>query len=142
MNAEPTTPTTPRSPVVRNFATSSHGSMFIQKDDLVLIITPEDFEIQGCVDPMLSGKMGYVVSEDTENLEVTVRLKKKRFEPAEYVVVPRFCLCLEDEILSTRVEKKKTLDRCGKRREQEFDFTQGGSSPSMMRFAGFMQRAR
>jgi len=132
-----------KSAVIRSFVTETHSSSYIKKGDLVLIILPEELEIHGVVDPMMSGRMGYVVSE-TNSMDVLIRLKKKRGEHEEFVTIPKFCLFLEETVLHGRKNEekrvKKDIRRClSDSLDVGIDLSSGGSSPS---FKCFMLSAR
>lgn len=133
-----------KAPVVRSFVTEAQGSAYIKKDDLVLIVLPEEWEIHGAC-PM-SGRMGYVVSV-SDSMDVLIKLKKKRGEPEEFVTIPKFCLCLEEVVLNLRKDEKKKqkkeLRRCVSDSSYEPDIlSSGGSSPSLKRFSAYMLSAR
>jgi hypothetical protein len=117
-------PTDPLSP--RRFVRSStRTTNLLCKHDVVLIDVPEDFEIHMTIPACAHGHVGNIISEITESLEeVEVLLwqsidteeeeydlfvPRKRRSRQEIIKVPKFCLCLEEQTLVKRLNKRIEL---------------------------------
>ena len=106
------------------FIHSIRTPFYLRKDDLVLIIVPEELEILQNVDSMLHGRLAYITHVDAHSDEVEVRLKPKpqkessqwmwyvnpqindkennNNNQAQVTFVPKFCLCLQESVLKER----------------------------------------
>jgi len=80
---------------------------FLEHGDTVLITVPEDWQITGCVDINLHLRVGKVLEKYNLDEECLIEVASPTEDNVEQVVIPSFCLCLEDKVLYERMKNKR-----------------------------------
>ncbi|KAL0488361.1 reticulocyte-binding protein [Acrasis kona] len=105
--------------VSRTFLNSPDTSELLHIDDVILVMIPEDMLIHGCVDPNLHFRVGKIKKiNDGLSEDVTVALKARKLEAdqkeskksnnrKEIVTLPKFCLCLEQDVYNERSHRRQ-----------------------------------
>ena len=108
--------------IVRHFTTSAHTSEHLRKGDLVVIAIPEEMELLQQIDARLHGRVATIVDVNEQSDEVVVELRPRKSEKdaashpyysvvakeATTVHIPKFCLCLETDVLLARMQKSQS----------------------------------
>src|SRR4051812_22629828 len=102
----------------RRFRIDTQTHQHLHKNDLVLVLVPEDMEILCSVPACAHGHMGHIISDvNDENEEVQVALRETKLTKrtdsfrsverckGEIVSIPKFCLCLEESVLASRLSR-------------------------------------
>ncbi|EFC44685.1 predicted protein [Naegleria gruberi] len=95
---------------LKRFITNNSTSKVVRKEDIVIINVDEDCAILQMIDFHLHGKMGRVVSIVGDEVELEMMRDSDEDTDDDWifignsrVVVPIFCLCLEDRVLQSRL---------------------------------------
>lgn len=104
---------------IRNFINCAITSNYLQKHDHVLIAVPEDMLIHGMIDSSLHYKTGTITGFKNGDVEVTLGNTQEKH------CIPKFCLCLEDVVLYSRMKHlPKTVNKSTIVLEEQFDGNQ------------------
>ena len=99
---------TSASPQDKLFISNTLTIKFLEHGDTVLITVPEDWQITGCVDINLHLRVGKVLEKYNLDEECLIEVTSTEDnESVERVVIPSFCLCLEDKVLFERMKNKR-----------------------------------
>lgn len=103
--------------ITRRFIHDSQTCEHLHRNDLVLVIVPEEMEILCTVPACAHGQLGHImdISDNCEDVKVALRHKPSKNncdiefpvrDQRDFVVnVPKFCLWLEERVLADRIRK-------------------------------------
>ncbi|KAL9652297.1 hypothetical protein ABK040_011955 [Willaertia magna] len=93
---------------IRRFIYNSKTTKILQKEDTVMINIDDELSILHSLDPQLHGKLAIIKDIVGDDLELELIPDENDFITEEElsnrnVLVPSFCVCLEDRILKKRL---------------------------------------
>ncbi|KAG2373524.1 hypothetical protein C9374_011987 [Naegleria lovaniensis] len=90
----------------RLFISNSLTTKFLKENDTCLITIPDDLQISNLIDPCFHLRVGTILELDLMNEECLVQITFENHSKMQ-VIVPSFCLCLEDRVLYERMKRKR-----------------------------------
>ncbi|KAL9655123.1 hypothetical protein ABK040_008902 [Willaertia magna] len=86
---------------VKRFIYNTKTTKILMKEDTVMINIDDELSILHSLDPQLHGKLAIVKDIMGDDLELELLGEEDDFDKS--IIVPSFCVCLEDKVLKQRL---------------------------------------